>query len=262
VLGFGAVGTAMLVAFVFSELRAARPMIDVRLFRFRLFTAGNAILFFSTAGFAGMIFLLPLLLQAERGMSPLESGLTTFPQAIGVLMMAPLAGRLYHRVGPRRLLIAGMLGATVVTFAFRYVELGTSAWWIRGLMLVRGWAFALGLVPLQAATFAEVQPSEAGHASAAMSVIRQVASSFGVALLATVLTSRMTMHQAMLGNPATQAGATQAFHDAFVAASLIGVVSIAMAFLVSDKLAAGTMRRATPTRVPERQPDDVQLAAD
>ena len=261
--GFGILGLALIGAFVAAELRASRPMIDVRLFRYRLFTAGNLVLFFSSAAFGGLIFLLPLLLQAERGLSPLQSGLTTFPQAIGVLVTATLAGRLYSSVGPRRLMVTGMAISAVATLAFIGIDANTGDWTIRALMLIRGAAFGLALVPLQAATFAEVTGAETGQASAAFSVIRQVASSFGVALVATVLTARLASHDAIMGDPTTRSGAFLAFHDTFIVATIVSVVAIGAAFMVSDKLAAGTMNRGEAAPQPAVFDEaEIELAAD
>jgi MFS family permease len=204
-----------------------------------------------------------LLLQAERGLSPLQSGLTTFPQAIGVLLTATLAGRLYGRVGPRRLMVAGMAISALATLAFIGIDANTGDWTIRALMLIRGAAFGLALVPLQAATFAEVSGAETGQASAAFSVIRQVASSFGVALVATVLTSRLAFHDAIMGEPATRAGAFLAFHDTFIVATIVSVVAIGAALMVSDKLAAGTMNPVVAQPEPAVfEPEEIELAAD
>ena len=261
VAGFGTLGVVLLACFVAAELRTAYPMINVRLFRYRLFTAGNGVMFFSSAAFGGIMFLLPLLLQAERGLTPLESGMTTFPQAIGVMLTAALAGKLYNTVGPRRLMIVGMTLSALSTFAFILVGLNTGDWEIRGLLLVRGAAFGLALVPLQAATFAQVTSEETGHASAAFSVVRQVASSFGVALIATVLTSRLGAHNAIMGDPTTRASAVVAFHDAFIAASFISILAVGAAFFMSDKLAAGTMTQPAKT-VEMPFEEDVALAAD
>ena len=263
VSGFGILGLALLTIFVFAELRAARPMIDVRLFRYRLFSSGNGVLFFSSAAFGGVIFLLPLLLQAERGLSPLHSGLTTFPQAIGVMITATLSGKLYNTVGPRRLMITGMTLSAISTFAFILIGLNTTDLAVSGILLARGAAFGLALVPLQAATFAQITSEETGQASAAFNVIRQVASSFGVALVATVLTARLSAHNALMGDVATQSGAVLAFHDAFIVATVISAVAIGAAFFVSDKLAASTMTK--PQIAFERDlalDDEVALAAD
>ncbi len=94
----------MVAAFAAVELRAPEPMINIRLLGNRLFRSTNLVQMSVMAGFGGMLFLLPIMLQSERGLSPLQSGLTTFPQAIGVVMMTQPASRLYPRLGPRRLM--------------------------------------------------------------------------------------------------------------------------------------------------------------
>ncbi len=246
VLLFGAVGLALLASFAFVELRAAEPMIDIRLFRNRLFTAANTVQLVGQGGLMGALFLLPLLLQTEMGLSPLESGLTTFPQAIGVVAMVQIAGRIYGRVGPRRMMMTGMAGAALTTLAFLWVDLETSQWWIRLIMLARGSAFALTLIPLQTATFATMRPDQMGRASAIFAAGRQVAASFGVALLATVLATRLSHYGAVLGNPATRGGALDAFHEAFIVAAALGFLGVVVSLLISDKEAAPSMRRAVP----------------
>src|SRR3990172_7825640 len=243
VIVFGLTGLALIIAFAALELRVPEPMIDVRLFRNRLFTAANIVQLLGQGGLMGALFLLPLLLQAEMGLTPLESGLTMFPQAIGVVTMVQVAGRIYGRVGPRRVMMVGMFRATLTTLAFLLVDLNTDEWWIRGIMLARGWAFALTLIPLQTATFATIGGADMGRASAVFNAGRQVAASFGVALLATVLAARLGHYDAALGNPATRDGALSAFHDAFIIAAALTVVGIFSSLLISDKDAAPSMRR-------------------
>jgi MFS family permease len=176
------------------------------------------------------------------GLSPLQSGLTTFPQAIGVAMMVQPVGRLYRRFGPRRMMMAGMAGATLATLSFLLVDLDTAQWWIRLIMLARGWFFAFTLVTLPAAAYATISSEDTGRATAIFNTGQQVGSSFGVALLATVLSNRLTHHQAALGLPGTQQGALLAFHDAFIVAAVLSVLAVAASFLIDDKRAAGTMR--------------------
>jgi EmrB/QacA subfamily drug resistance transporter len=123
VMLFGLLGLALLTAFTIVELRTAEPMIDVRLFGNKLFRASILVQFIGFAGFSGALFILPLLLQAEMGLSPLQSGLTTFPQAIGVAMMVQPVGRLYGRLGPSKMMMVGMAGAAGVTLTFLLVDL-------------------------------------------------------------------------------------------------------------------------------------------
>ncbi len=244
VMAFGMGGIALLALVVVVELRSAAPMLDMRLFSNRLFTATNSVQLVSMAGMQGALFLLPLFLQEERGMSALQSGLTTFPQALGVFFAMPFASRVYQRIGPRRMMMIGMLGIAATTFAFVWVDLATNAWWIRLIMLGRGASFGMTLIPMQTATFATIRPQDTGRASAIFNSGRQVAASFGVALLATVLTNRLAHHGAVLAAPAMRPGAVQAFHDAFFVGGALALVGAAAALLlISDKDAESTRFR-------------------
>jgi EmrB/QacA subfamily drug resistance transporter len=247
VLAFGAVGLAVLSAFTVVEYFTKEPMIDVRLFTNKLFSAATTVQVIGFAALMGGLFLLPLLLQAEMGLTPFESGLTTFPQAIGVVLMVQVSSRLYTRFGPRRLMMVGLGGITAVTLAFFWVDLETSQWTIRGLMFARGCFFSFLIISLQTASFATISPPMMGRASAISSAGRQVGASFGVALLATVLTSRLSAHDTTLGPAGNPAAALDAFHEAFIAASVLAAIGAVAAFLVSDKEAAVTMHvRETP----------------
>ena len=262
VLMFGGIGLAVLAAFLVVEYFTKEPMIDLRLFTNKLFSAATTVQVVGFAGLMGGLFLLPLLLQAEMGLSPFQSGLTTFPQAIGIVLMVQVSSRLYTRFGPRRLMIVGLGGITVVTLAFLWVDLETSQWTIRGLMFVRGCFFSFLIISLQTASFATISPQMMGRASAISSAGRQVGASFGVALLATVLTSRLAAHDTALG-PAAQTGAAlDAFHEAFIAAAVVTAVGMVAALLVSDKDAAVTMHvRETRPDAPETEGSGLPVSA-
>lgn len=242
VVGFGTAGVVLLAGFVAAELRAPQPMIDVRLLKDRLFRACNAAQFVGMTGFSASLFLLPIMLQAQRGLSAFESGLTSFPMALGVMTAAQPVSRAYTRLGPRRLIAAGLVVASLTSFAFYDVDGGTNLWLVRLLMYVRGMGFGLMLVPLQAATFSTISPAMTGRASSIFSSGRMVAQSLGVAVIATVLTSRLSHHGAALGNPATRAGAFDAFQEAFVIAGIMTLVGVIAALAIRDRDAAASMR--------------------
>jgi EmrB/QacA subfamily drug resistance transporter len=246
VLAFGALGIGLLLLFAYQELRTREPMIDMRLFSNRLFRTMNIAQLVGYSGMMGGLFLLPLLLQAEMGLSPFQSGLTTFPQAIGVVCMVQVAGRIYNSVGPRRMMMAGMLGSAVTTLMFLFVDLETGQWWIRLIMLFRGAAFALILIPIQTATYATIRPHEMGRASAVFNANRQVAASFGVALLASVLSNRLSAHGTVLGPPpvGNPVAALDAFHEAFLVAAVLALFGLVAAAFIDDREATAMMRRA------------------
>ncbi|MCY3647594.1 MAG: MDR family MFS transporter [Chloroflexi bacterium] len=242
VLGFGGAGLALLALFVLVELRTEEPLIDVRLFANRLFALANASQAVAFMGFSATLFLLPLILQLERGMSPFESGLATFPQAIGVMVMAPLLARIYPIVGPRRLVAVGLLAASATTVPLILMDLETDLWWVRGTMFARGVGFSMMLVPLQTAAFAQISMADTGRATAALNATRQVAQSFGVAIIATVLTSRLAHYGAALGPADSVAGSVSAFSDGFVVTAIFIAAGILFALLIRDRDAAATLR--------------------
>ena len=106
-----------------------------------------------------------------------------------MIVSSQLVGRLYHRVGPRRLIFWGMIGMAVVTMLLAVVGLDTNLWWIRLIMFGRGICMAFAFVPLQAATYANITPEDTGRASASIRRPRQVSAALGVAVLLTVLLS-------------------------------------------------------------------------
>jgi EmrB/QacA subfamily drug resistance transporter len=253
VLALGGIGLAILAVFTLVELRTPEPMIDVRLFKNRLFAAANAVQLIAFAGLMGGLFLLPLFLQspATMGLGAFESGLTTFPQAIGVVTMVQVSSRLYPRVGPRRLLLIGLGGVTLTTLAFLAVDVGTDLWFVRGIMFARGCFFSFILICLQTATFATIELPMMGRASAISSAGRQVGASLGVALLATVLTSRLSAHDSSLAPGSDTSAAVDAFHEAFTVAALLTIAGMLAALLINDEDAAVSMGR--PEAVPEEE---------
>jgi len=254
VLGPGFAGVALFGALVVIELRSRQPMLAFRLFRDRMFRNANLFSFMVMGAMMGALFLLPLYLQQLRGFTALDSGLTTFPQALGMIVVVQISSRIYHRVGPRRLMLAGVGGSTVTTALFLLVGLHTDLWWIRGIMLLRGMTMGMAMVPMQAAMFSTIKPQDTGRASAITSTNRQVAGSIGVALLATVLAERTVSHLAGAATSAAQAqGRLLAFHDAFFFAVVLSAVGVAFAFLIHDEDAAASMRRPAAPR-PERAP--------
>jgi hypothetical protein len=144
-------------------------------------------------------------------------------------------------------MIFGMSSTALVTACFVFVDLDTSLWWIRGLMFARGMSMAFAFIPMQAASFATIAPSDTGRASSLFSTQRQVGAAFGVALLATILASRTnTLVAEALPNGETAVIDAQvtAYHQAMFASALLAAVGIIAALFVRDSDAAPSMHRS------------------
>lgn len=234
-------GVGSFIALVFVELRSATPMLDLRLLKDRMFRTANVASFFATGSFIGLLFVMPLYLQTLRGLSPLDSGLATFTQAIGVLIGSQLVGRIfYQRVGPRRLMIFGAAIAAVVITAFvPRLTLASDLWNVRALMFVRGFFMAFVFIPLQAASYATIRPADTGRASSIFQTQRQTGTAVAVALLATVLASRTGHYLAGGGDVAL--ARLNGFRDTFYVTALLAVVAAVAALFVRDTDASSTL---------------------
>ena len=209
-------GLALLVAFLWWELRAPAPMLPLRFFRSRAFSASNGLSFAMFFGAFGAIFLISQFFQTAQGFGPLEAGARTLPWTGMPMIFAPIAGVLATRLGTRPVMAVGLalqaIGLAWMTIVFEastpFVEL-IAPFSITGI----GMALVFSMAP--EAVLASVRPQDAGKASGATNAIREVGAVMGVAVLAS----------AFAANGGYES--PQAFTDGLVAALPIAVVVLA-----------------------------------
>jgi MFS family permease len=222
------------------ELRTAEPMVDLRLLGNRLFRSSNGVMVLGSIAFLGTLYAISLYYQDGRGLSALQSGLSTFPEALGVMAGAQLASRfLYPRLGPRRHVTIGLLG-TAASIGFLAV-LGpeTSLWWARLLMFTLGLSMGQVFVPLQAAAFATITPASTGRASTMFNTVRQLGGAVGVAVLTTAIVLVGPVH-VVAGHPVAN---LTAYRVAFLVAAAFCLLAIPCALSIRDSDAAATIVR-------------------
>jgi EmrB/QacA subfamily drug resistance transporter len=221
------VGSLMLGFVVFGlfllwELRAEAPMLPLRFFRSRTFSAANAASFLMFFGMFGSIFLLAQFFQTVQGYSPLQAGLRVLPWTAMPIIVAPIAGALSDRIGGRPLMATGLalqavgLGwiAFVSTPTVAYSELVTP-------FILSGVGMALYFAPVANVVLSAVKPEEEGQASGANNAIRELGGVFGVAVLASVF--------AHYGGY----GSGQSFVDGLTPAIYVGAVLVAAGAVAS-----------------------------
>ena len=255
ILGSLIIGLALIVVFVFVELRSTHPILNLRLFHNRGFRSNNLVTLFSAAGFLGLLYAVPLFLQQARGVSALTSGLTTFPEAVGVLVSTQFVARLYPNIGPRRLIFGGLTGVAIFMAFMSLIGQDTSLWLARTLMFLIGAGMAFSFTSTQAAAFATISTEETGQASALFNAQRQIGASLGVALLSSVL-SIVGLTQ-VNANGATVPNLT-AYHAAFITAALLALIAATLGLNVHDSDAAATMRSRKRETQQEIAPNEVQ----
>ncbi len=222
IVGSLAGGAILLIAFVLWERRASNPMVPLTLFRNRGFAVTNAVGFFMTFGTFGSVFLLSQQLQYLFGYGPLDAGLRMLVWTGATLAIAPLAGPLAERFGPRYFMATGLaLQATALVWIALVSEVAMS--WTKLLIpfVLAGAGMALVFAPAASAVLASVRPQQTGQASGVNNAIREVGGVFGVAVLSTVFAHNggFTAPQALLDGtvPAVLVGAGFTFVGAMVA---------------------------------------------
>jgi EmrB/QacA subfamily drug resistance transporter len=233
------VGAIMLVTFVFVELSKSDPMIQPRLMKDRLFRVSNIVTLLSSAGFMGILFLVPMFLQNAVGISAFSSGLTTFPEAVGVALTTQLAALVYPKIGPRRLMVGSLIFVTLMISAFTLFDLTPNLWLVRLLMFLIGSGMSFVFLCTRVTTFATIPPESLGRASALNNALNQIGSALGVAVVSSVL-AEIGMTQA--GADGSMITNLSAYHIAFVAAAVLVLTGSVYSLAMSDREAAHTMR--------------------
>ena len=240
-----AAGTILLAVLMAVEWRKRLPLIDLRLLGNRLFRSSNAVIVLSSASFIGTLYVVSLFLQDGRGLSALGSGLSIFPEALGVMAGAQLASRwLYPRLGPRRHVSIGLVGTAASIGLLALLGPATSLWWPRLLMFTLGLFMAQVFVPVQAAAFATITPAATGRASTMFNTIRQLGGAIGVAVLTTAIVLVGPVH--LVGGHA--AANLTAYRVAFLVAAAICLLGLFASVRISDKDAARTIPARRPSR--------------
>jgi EmrB/QacA subfamily drug resistance transporter len=183
-------GVAATAAFVAWERRTPEPMLPLRLFRSRAFTAGNAAGFAMYASIFGAAFFLAQYFQTVWHYGPLGAGLRLAPWTVTLSLVAPVAGALAGRVGDRALITVG-LSLQAAGFAWIALvareHLGYAA--IVAPLVLAGCGVSMAMVAAQNCVIGAVPPADLGKASGTFNTLRQLGGTFGIAILAAVFTS-------------------------------------------------------------------------
>ncbi len=190
VLGAFAVGAIGLAGFIAWELRSDHPMLDIRLFRHRGFTAVNVTALLFSFGMFGSIFFLTQFLQTVQGYTPLAAGIRVLPWTAMAMLLAPLVGFLAERWGGKPLVVAGLALqaaglvwlAAITTPTTPYADLVPA-------FVVCGVGMALFFVPLASLVLGAVPRSLEGVASGANSAFRELGGVLGIAVLGAVFSA-------------------------------------------------------------------------
>jgi EmrB/QacA subfamily drug resistance transporter len=231
-LGLGGISLALLAAFVARQARSENPLMPLRLFRSRNVSTANVVMALLVVGFFGMFFLGALYMQGILGYSALGVGLAFLPSCIvmGTLSLG-YAEKLIMGIGPKATLLAGLSFAAVglVLFSRAPVD-ATYAIDIAPVMLLLGAGAGLSFPALMTLAMSGATPSDAGLASGLVNTTVQVGGAVGLAVLATLATSRTEGLRA--DGESVAAALNGGYHLAYLVGAALTVVALLVALVV------------------------------
>jgi EmrB/QacA subfamily drug resistance transporter len=216
IVGGLVVGAALLIGFVVWEARAPHPMVPLRFFRSRAFSAGNVAIFCTFAALFTAVFFFAQYLQTVLGYGPFDAGLRLLPWTVTLFLCAPVAGALTDRIGERPLMSGGLL---LQAIGFGWVALIAAPDLPYGALVpplvVAGCGVSMAIPAVQSSVVGAVTHLEIGRAAGVNSMMRELGGVFGIAAGVAVFTG--------MGGYASMADFTDGFAPAIAVAAAISL---------------------------------------
>jgi MFS family permease len=178
-------------------------MVDFSFFRSRTFFGANTVAFIVSFSMLAMFFFLALYMQNIRHYSPLQAGVRFLPSTLMIVLIAPVAGRLADRVGPRPLMTFGLLAVSGSLFWQSFLTVSSGYGTLLPGFVLMGIGMAFVMSPMSTAAMNSVDQAKAGVASGILSMSRMVGGTFGVAVLGAMVSTlgRSKIDQLLPGVP-------------------------------------------------------------
>ncbi|MBB4663495.1 DHA2 family efflux MFS transporter permease subunit [Conexibacter arvalis] len=223
-------GLVLIAAFVVRALRIPRPLLDVRLFANKAFTAASLTTFCLGAALFGAMILMPLYFQTVRDQDAVQTGLLLIPQGLGAAIAMAFSGRATERLGGGMTALIGGVVTIVTTVPFVLIGAETSFVLLGVAMVLRGFGIGMSMMPSMTAAFAVLRPDQINHATPQLNVVQRVGGSVGTAILSVALSSRIADAG---GASATPAAVADAFGSTYLLVLLVTVVALAPTILLT-----------------------------
>jgi predicted MFS family arabinose efflux permease len=199
-----ALGVLSLALFVVIEMSVAEPMLDLRVFRNVTFSISSILVAILSTGLFAGLFYVPLFLQQGQSLGAFETGLTLLLPAVVTVIMMPISGRLYDRIGARWPAVIGLCLVAWSSYLMHSITPDTTRWEFIMWLAVRNLGTGLAFMPIMAGSISVLPTRMISRASAINNIVLRVSSALGVAVLTAVLTSQQAQQMS------DQAGLTPA----------------------------------------------------
>jgi EmrB/QacA subfamily drug resistance transporter len=231
-IGLLALSGALIAAFVVIELRSAAPLVPFRIFRLRTLTGANAVGLLVGGSLFSMFFFITLYMQQVLGHSAIETGLAYLPLSVAIIAASGIASVLVTRIGFKPVLAIGMAFIAVALAWFSRVSVdGSFAADVLGPSVLAAIGLGFAFVTSTIAAVSGVREQESGLASGLINTSQQIGGALGLAVLATIATSR-TEDVAAAGGPPSVGALTEGFQAAFLGGSAIATIGLLLTLVL------------------------------
>lgn len=226
-------GVVVLVAFGLAESRIKNPMIDVRLFRIRPFTAGALANLFTAIARSSIFLVLIFYFQGALLYSPLKAGLLLLPFSVAFVIVGPISGFLSDRIGPRKLAPAGMIISAIALIWFAVLPYGVSYTYLAFAMVLAGVGGGMFFAPNVAGIMNAVPPARRGIASGISTTFLSVGSLLSIGMVFVIFGASVPLSalQAIFAGLPPPSGTVSiqlfinAMHTTFLAMAILSLVA-------------------------------------
>jgi EmrB/QacA subfamily drug resistance transporter len=227
ILAAFALAAASLATFILVERHQRLPMLELGLFRNVGFSGANGVMLLVGLAMFGIFFYVSLYVQQVLGYSPVQAGAAFLPWTMLIILIAPQAGRLSDRFGPRPFVTTGMVVLAGAMFLFSRIGLNASFWELLPAMLLGGFGTGISMAPTTAAAMHSVRADKAGVGSAVLNSMRQVGGSLGIAVMGAIVASGVS--SSLASGHSHAAAFVSGYHHALDVSSIIALAGAVIA---------------------------------
>ncbi|MGG1218043.1 MDR family MFS transporter [Priestia endophytica] len=220
------------IYFIYNRIRKNQTVLPMNLFAHKSFTASSIGLLLANIAILGPMLILPLFFQNFRHFTAIEAALALIPQGVGMLVTRPLIGKMIDKIGAKYVVMVSLVLSLIGSIPLIFITDKTSMIWISIVLFIRGTSIGGINLPLTSDAYTGLDSKQLPEASIGINIIENLGSSFGSAVIATVVAN------AVQGLQPTIANGLKGYHAGFlVSAIVLAVIFIPSLFLTHKQSA-------------------------